>query len=329
MAKHLIIKTSSLGDIVHMLPALTDASRMISSFSADWVAEQGFAEVPAWHPNIRRVIPCRIRHWRKNLFRQQTWQEMAAFRTLLQQSQYRQVIDSQGLLKSAVLTRLSRGQRWGYDRHSIREPAASFFYQQKAAVPFQEHAVTRNRLLLAQALGYSIAELPLDYGIADNHVFKQTLKSLRQQQQTWPPEKYMVALHGTSKKDKEWPLPAWEQFLAALENRGYSILFPQGNAAEAERAKYLEQKYHVAQMLPNCSLTQLASLIKYSAAVIGMDTGLMHIAAAFDKKGIALYPATKPELTGVLNSSHSIISMGGQAALNTADIVTKMLKWLP
>lgn len=328
MTKHLIIKTTSLGDVVHMLPAISDATRQLGddACSFDWMVECSFAEVPSWHPQINRAIPVDLRKWRKKLFKQKTWKEMSAFRKLFKNDQYEKIIDSQGLIKSAVLSRMAKGSRWGYDKKSIREPAASYFYQHKVSVPFKQHAITRNRLILAKAIGYSIDNCTLNYGIVGNEVFKLALNSLSNEIDV--PKKYIVALHGTSRKDKEWPVSHWQEFMIAMQEAGYVVFFPWGNSTERTRAAMLANQYEMAKLLPQCSLTALAGLLEKSSAVIGMDTGLMHVAAAFNKKGIALYPVTEPELTGVMTAENSIESLSGEASLDIKQIISKMLALL-
>jgi heptosyltransferase-1 len=322
MPKHLIIKTSSLGDIVHMLPAITDAASFNPELKFDWVVEEGFAEVASWHPNVDKVIPIAIRRWRKNLSSMQTWREIRAFKKQLQQPHYDKVIDSQGLLKSALVTRWAKGEIWGYDQQSITESFASYFYQHKANVSKHSHAITRNRSILAQALSYSIDELPLDYGIADNDRYQIP-------QDLIIADKTIIAFHATSREDKEWHLDLWDQFIIAMEKKHYKLLFPWGNEREYQRAKQLATTHQQAYCLPKCSLAELAALIQQADAIIGMDTGLMHIAAAFNKKGIALYPVTQPKLTGVLTASpQSIESLAGDESLDVALVVKKILKLL-
>lgn len=320
--KHLIVKTSSLGDVVHMLPAISDAQQHIPALTFDWVVEQGFAEIPAWHPTVNQVIPVKIRQWRKALFSQLTRDEFGNFKTAIKDTPYTKIIDTQGLLKSAVLTRLAHGEIWGYDKHSITESLASRFYHKTASIPFKEHAITRNRLLLAKSLGYSINDLALNYGVADNPTFQGAVTHLKQT--THIPQKTIVALHGTSRKDKEWPIEHWDQFIKMVEQAGYSTLLPWGNDKEKSRAQHLVNQNNKAIILPPCSLTTLAGLIQNADAVIGMDTGLMHVAAAFDKKGIALYPVTQPELTGVRSASNNIESIAGRDALDARLINAKM-----
>ena len=304
-----------------MLPAITDAAYYNPDIKFDWVVEEAFADVASWHPNVDKVIPVAIRRWRKQLTAMRTWREISAFKKQLRQQSYSKVIDSQGLLKSALLTRWANGEAWGYDKNSITESLASYFYQQKATVGKDLHAITRNRQILAQALSYSIDDLPLDYGIADSDRYKapKNLKSSN---------KYIIGFHATSREDKEWNLELWDQFIPQIAQQDHRILLPWGNEREYQRAKQLASTHTNAECLPKCSLSELAALIQGATAIIGMDTGLMHIAAAFNKKGIALYPVTQPELTGVLTASDSIKSLGGKESLDVNLVASSFISLL-
>ncbi len=317
--KLLIVKTSSLGDVVHMLPAITDAAACMPGLQIDWVVEESFADVPAWHPAINRVIPVALRRWRKQLLQARTWQEIRAFMASLREQQYDWVLDTQGLLKSALLTRLVHGEVHGYERHSIREPFASLLYSRKHTVSRQLHAITRNRELTAVALGYSLDGLALDHGIAQAVCPAVGF--------TFAPP-YVMALHGTSRPDKEWPEAQWQLFLQAMEQRGCHVFLPWGNQREKERAERLAATSALASVLPHCNLSELAALICHATGVIGMDTGLMHIAAALGKPGVALYPVTLPELTGVTMNSHAencILSLDGQATTEMGEVIHQFL----
>jgi heptosyltransferase-1 len=315
--KLLIIKTSSLGDVAHMLPAITDARQQHADLIIDWVVEENFAEVPSWHPGIRRVIPLALRRWRKSPFAAHTKAEIKQFISTLKQEQYDYVLDTQGLLKSALIACLSRGVRYGYGWHSIREPLASLCYQHRANVSRQQHAVTRNRLLTAAALGYTIDGMPLAYGIALTTFPNPTVEL---------PEKYIVALHGTSRPTKEWAETHWQMLIQTLAERGIHTLLPWGNVRERERAERLAQQQPYAQVLPRCGLGELAYLLQHTQGVIGMDTGLMHIAAALDQRGLALYPVTAPELTGVMGNDKThcpIVTLAGEATADTAIVIQR------
>ena len=163
----LIVKTSSMGDVIHMLPAITDIKRVHPEIQVDWVVEEGFAHIPAWHPFVNKVIPVAVRRWRKRLFCPSTWKQVRTFKKQLSQAQYDLVIDSQGLFKSAVISSWAQQPVAGMDKHSARESIASRFYQNKYPVARGQHAVPRNRQLVAQVLDYDLETLPLDYGLAD------------------------------------------------------------------------------------------------------------------------------------------------------------------
>lgn len=323
MLKILIVKTSSLGDIVHMLPAIYDASHAINNLQIDWVVEEAFQEVPKWSPCVNKVFPIAIRRWRKSLLSKQTWQEIRQFKYVLQREKYDVVIDSQGLLKSAVVTTWTNKKHqavWGYDKHSIREPLARYFYHHTVAVSPQKHAITRNRLLLSKVLNYSLDKKPLNYGIAAP---------------AWPvatefsallDTPYIVALHGTSRVEKEWPIEAWLSLLQVMQKEGINLVFPWGNLYEKQRVELLQKQASNAIMLPRCDLSTLASIIHAAQAVIGMDTGLMHIAAALNQQGLALYPVTQIELTGVLtqDTHNHMENIAGKACQDIETIIEKM-----
>ena len=313
MAQHklLIVKTSSLGDVVHMLPAVTDIHTRFPDWQIDWVVEENFAEIPQWHPAIHHVFPVAMRRWRKSLLSKDTRQEISAFKRQLVSTPYDVILDAQGLIKSALISRWARGKRVGFDFAYAREPLASLAYQQRLEVGKNDHAIKRNRLLAAGSLEYSMSDMPLDYGM--------------QLPPSPPPkERYIMALHGTSRPDKEWPLAQWRELLHSLQTLDLKVYMPWGNQREEERAKALAAECPAVQVLPKSTLTELAQLIAGARGVIGMDTGLMHIAAALGKSGVALYPVTYPELTGVLCASESrgkMSTFAGQSTQDTALIL--------
>lgn len=161
----LIIKTSSLGDVIHTLPALTDAAHAIPGIRFDWVVEEGFAEIPSWHPAVDQVIPVAIRRWRKNLWQTIKSGEWKAFKQRVRERKYDLVIDAQGLVKSAWLTRYVKAPVAGLDRYSAREGWASRFYDRPLSVATGQHAVERVRQLFAMALAYDLPEGIGNYGL--------------------------------------------------------------------------------------------------------------------------------------------------------------------
>lgn len=308
----LIIKTSSLGDLVHMLPALSDAARRLDCLRLDWVVEEAFAAIPRWHPQVDQVIPVALRRWRKRLGERQTWLEISRFMGRLKERNYAAVIDSQGLYKSAVLASWARGPRFGYDRHSAREPLAALSYHQTVHVPPPLHAIERNRRLLAAALGYRHEDLALDYGVM----------AMRAQLAPPPgdlPTPYVVGLHGTSQRVKEWPESNWRMLGARLESHGLALVLPWGSPDERERARRIALAQPSVHVLPRLDLNALASVMIHARAVVGVDTGLMHAAAALGCPGLALYAATDPARTGViaaLSGAHPIHTLAECDILN-------------
>lgn len=280
----LIVKMTSLGDVVHLLPALTEAAAHVSGLTVDWVVEEGFAAIPAWHPVVDRVIPSAIRRWRRQLGAAATWREIAAFRRTIRARDYDLVLDAQGLLKSALVALQAHGPRAGQDFASAREPLACLAFQRRYAAPRSLHAITRSRLLLSQALGYAMGdEADIRYGLT------APLAAASEG---------VLCLHGTARPEKEYPEAHWVELLRRLVGAGMQPLLPWGNDRERARADRLVAAVPGATRLPRLDLAAMGGVIAACRGVIGVDTGLMHLAAAFRKPGIGLYPATPPERFG-------------------------------
>lgn len=285
----LIVKTSSMGDVLHTLPALTDAQQAIPGIRFDWVVEEGFAQIPSWHAAVDRVIPVAIRRWRKAWFSAAVKAERKAFREAVQAEKYDAIIDAQGLVKSAALvTRLARGIKHGMDWHSAREPLASLFYNQRHSVPKQQHAVERTRELFALSLGYSKPRAQGDYAIAQH--FLNHLNADAGQ--------YAVFLHATTRDDKHWPEANWRELIGLLAASGIRIKLPWGAPHEEARAKRLAEGFEYVEVLPRMSLEEVARVLAGAKFVVSVDTGLSHLTAALDRPNITLYGPTDPGLIG-------------------------------
>lgn len=224
MRRILFVKTSSLGDVVHNCPAVSDAARSAPGAAIDWVVEEAFAEVATMHAQVRRAIPVAVRRWRGTLWHPRTWSEMSAFRRALREERYDLVIDTQGLLKSALLARLADGERHGMDWASAREPLAARLYDVRHAVPRQQHAVERNRQLAAAALGGKSLGA-CDYGLRAEGPMPLDL-----------PAPYTVLLTMTSRADKLWPEGNWIELGGLLAARGLRCVLPWGSDEEKARA---------------------------------------------------------------------------------------------
>lgn len=290
----LIIKTSSMGDIIHTLPALTDAGNAIPDIQFDWVVEENFAEIPQWHPRVNQVIPVALRRWRKNLFSRQTRAEWQACYAKLRAAKYDLIIDAQGLLKSAWLVWMAKGERCGLDWECAREPLASLLYQRKvkAGKIKEVHAVTRMRRLFSEALGYALPETVANYGLDRQHFAKSQATN-----------DYLVFLHGTTWPTKHWPEASWTELAKKCSLKGLDLKLLWGNQAEQERAERIAASCERAEVLPRMKLSNIAQLLAGAKAIVAVDTGLGHLAAALDVPTISLYGPTNPVLTGALGKS--------------------------
>ncbi|MCL5518076.1 lipopolysaccharide heptosyltransferase RfaC [Citrobacter cronae] len=285
----LIVKTSSMGDVLHTLPALTDAQQAIPDIHFDWVVEEGFAQIPSWHSAVDRVIPVTIRRWRKAWFSAPIKAERKTFRDAVRLLQYDAIIDAQGLVKSAALvTRLAHGIKHGMDWSTAREPLASLFYNRKHHIAKQQHAVERTRELFAKSLGYNKPQSQGDYAIAQHFLTEVNADA----------GQYAVFLHATTRDDKHWPEANWRELIGLLNNAGIRIKLPWGAAHEEARARRLAEGFPYVDVLPRMSLEEVARVLAGAKFVVSVDTGLSHLTAALDRPNITLYGPTDPGLIG-------------------------------
>ena len=298
----LLIKTSSLGDVIHTLPALTDAARAIPGIQFDWVVEEGFAEIPAWHPAVAQVIPVAIRRWRKHPWQTFKSGEWRRFKARLRETKYDLVIDAQGLLKSAWLTRYVQAPVVGLDRDSAREPLASRFYDKTYCVPKNQHALERVRQLFALALGY-----PLPQGIGDYGLDRASMADA-----ALPP--YLLFLHGTTWASKHWPEHEWRALAEHMNSQGWAVRLPWGNDIEKARAERIASGLEHAAVLPKLNLAGVAKVIAGARACVAVDTGLGHLAAALDVPTISLYGPTLPGKVGAYGRGQIHLCASGPGA---------------
>jgi heptosyltransferase I len=285
----LIVRLSSMGDLVQTLPALTDASRAIPGIRFDWIVDESFAQVPTWHKNVETVMPSAFRRWRRNWSQAFKNREPQDFLRKVRSRKYDLVVDVQCELKSAFASRLARGVRYGYDRRAVHEWGAQFAYQKKFFVPKEMHSIQRMRRLLANALKYDYAESEIDYGI-DRTRLGPPRMDLR--------GPYLVFIHSTSWASKCWPEFYWQELTRKAVNAGFSVVLPSGDEAERERSLRIANNHERAIVLPQLSISEKAAIINGACATVGLDTGLSHIAAALDIPSITIYGATDPRLVG-------------------------------
>jgi heptosyltransferase-1 len=308
MSDILFIKTSSLGDVIHHMPALTEARRQHPQARFSWVVEEAFAPLVRIHPAVSAVIPIASRRWRRTLAAPSTWRDIAGFARAVRARSYDEVIDTQGLLRSAVVARLAHGRRHGYDASSIREPAAAWFYDVKHRVARDLHAITRNRTLAGLALGYT-PDGSTDFGLSRNAI-RQTSAA-----------PYGILFHATARAEKEWPEAAWIALGRVLAARGGSLLLPWGTEAEHARSKRIAAQLANAHVPERQPLDRMAALVAGASFVIGVDTGLIHLAAALGVPLVAIFTASEPGLTGPMGSGPIAVVGGQHKQPSVADVV--------
>ncbi|SFM88238.1 heptosyltransferase-1 [Pleomorphomonas diazotrophica] len=282
--KVLIVKMSSMGDVVHALPALTDALKARPDLVVDWCVEAAFAPLVRLHPGVRHVHEIRLRAWRKAALKAESWRAARTLIRALRAERYDLVIDAQGLLKSALVARLTGARVAGLNAASAREPLAARLYGERHTIPRDRHAIARLRLLFGAILGYAPDLATLDYGIAHG---------------SDEPDPTVVLLHGTTWPSKRWSTESWIELANALIREGLRPQVTYADAAEEATARAIVAGSPGTELIPRAPLGEVASLIGRASAVVGCDTGLTHLAAALDRPTVALFLSTKPGLTGV------------------------------
>ena len=272
---------SSLGDIIHTFPAVTDLRRALPGAALDWVVEEAYAPLAAMHPGVTRVLPLALRRWRRSLAGAQTWREAAAFRRTLRQNAYDAILDTQGLLKSAAVACVARGPVYGFGRRTAREPLAACFYDVRYEFAAADHKVERYRSVAARALGYTPGAL--DYGIIAPPAPAAA-----------PGLPYCVLLHSTARAAKLWGDAAWIEVGRYLAGRGLVCVLPWGDDAERDRAARLAAAIPGALVPARMALAEACGLVGHARAVIGLDTGLMHLAAALRVPVVGVFCDSEP-----------------------------------
>ncbi|MFT3858128.1 MAG: lipopolysaccharide heptosyltransferase I [Aquabacterium sp.] len=300
----LVVKTSSMGDVVHALPAISDMAAAIPGIQIDWVVEKGFSAIPAQHHAVRRVIPLQWRKWRKSLRAPETRLAIRTWRQAMAQEQYDLVIDLQGLIKSAFFACFAHGPRGGYDRHSIREPLAALFYQRRVAVPRDMHAVDRCRRLCAGLLGYPLPTTPPDFGLVG-------------QRDAWTPGpgSFAVLIPCASRPEKLWPLADWVAVGEHFRQQGLHVAVMWGSPQEQTLAQQIAERIDGATP-PFLTVAQVCNTLAQAHVVVGLDTGMSHIAAAHGRPTVGIYCDHEPGLAG-LTGSGPVRSLGGKGQVPT------------
>jgi len=290
--KVLIVRTSSLGDLVHMLPAISDIAKQVPDAKIDWVVESAFADIPTWHPAVNDVVTVSHRQWRKAWWKPSVWAARRAVIKRIQEAQYDVVIDMQALLKSIRWVLASQGVKHGLDWKSAREPLCSLFYDRKHRIAFWQSAVTRQRLLASLVWGYEVSGAP-DFGL-------QRFTDHTQNHPASVP--YAVIMPSASRVDKLWPSSHWQQVFDLLQHHGLGLKLLAGNDTETAYSQTLILGRDGATVLPRMGLTAVAELLSGASIMVGLDSGLTHLSAALGRDTIGIYKASTPVRTPLVGS---------------------------
>jgi heptosyltransferase-1 len=329
--KILIVRVSSLGDVVHNMPMVADILKHHPDAQIDWVVEEAYVSLVKLNTGVRKVIPMALRRWRKSLFSKETKAEISAFRRQMREDAYYYVFDTQGLFKTSAIMRMARlaagGKRVGLanaTEGSGYEGISRIFHNVSVPVALRLHAVQRARAVAAYVLGYSIESAP-DFllrapaiGIAESGRLP-----------AWLPEQpYAVFFHGTARAQKQWPAANWVALARNLHARGLLVLLPWGTDAEKTAAEQLQAQMPNATVLPKLPLMEAVILAQRAALVVGVDTGLTHIAAAYCRPTVEIY-GDSPRWKTEGNWSPNIINLGDEGAPpSVADVETAVARLL-
>ena len=297
----LIVKLTSMGDVLHLMPALTDLHAHYPEAVIDWLVEDSFSDIPTWHKAVNKVIKASTRRWRK--VSSQTRKEYAEFKLQLREHEYDVVLDAQGLIKSAWIARKARlskqGVRAGFSGKSIKESPAALAYQKKVAIDRKQHAVIRLRKLFAGVFEYTYSDddspwpnLALDYGLClpDSEVDNSNT---------------IMLFHGTTWATKHLPDQRWRELCNIIIKAGFNVKLCWGNEIEKRRAYWIAQDRPEVSILDKSTLTQLAQQLNSVRGVVAVDTGLGHLAAALNIPNVSIYGATDSTLTGAVGQNQA------------------------
>jgi heptosyltransferase-1 len=308
----LFVKLSSLGDVIHHFPAVTDLARHRPDARVAWAVEEAYADLVRLHPGVHEVIPVGLRGLRGDVFDRARWRRLGESRRMLARGGWDFVIDSQGLIKSALVARAARGVSFGMDRASARERLAARLYDVRLPVERERHAVERNRDLVAQVFGYR-PDARAGYGL---HAPASP--------PAWAPQgRYAVLLHAASRDAKRWPEASWIALGRLIAQDGLACVLPGGSEGERAQAARIAAAIPGARAAPAAGLAGIAELLAHSELVAGVDTGLTHLAVALSRPTVGIYCATRPELTGLHGETG--VNLGGPARAPSVEAVAAAL----
>lgn len=328
----LLVKTSSLGDVIHALVPLTDAARALPGLRCDWLVEEAYRDIPGWHPAVGRAVPCAVRRWRRAPLATVRSGEWRRFRATLRESAYDLVLDAQGLLKSAWLARQARGPLAGRSFGSAREGLASLFYDYRIPVDLGLSEVEQLRELFALALGYERPREPADFGL-DPARFAPPGSGAGEQAPGEAP--YALFLHAAAWRSKLWPEAHWQALGAELRARGLRVLLPWGTEAERAAAQRIAGACD-GEVLPRLGLGALAPRLAGARFVVGLDTGLTHLALALGVRTLTLYGPSVPvfdqvargEMVNLCSTESKVVDTGRPNTVPLEQVRAAVSRWL-
>ena len=305
-----------MGDLMHALPALTEAKEHFKEIEFDWVVDKAFSEVPKWHPAVNKIITTDHRNWKKQLL---SPNPRKAFRAVIHEintTDYDLVIDMQNNLKSALVSFMCKHQVIGMDSKSVREYPAHFSYNKKISISKALHAITRQKILLSNALGYSTSSL-IDYGVSDME-FKKPSFNL--------PDRYVVLVQNASWKTKQWSIANWQLLVKHFDDSGIEMILPSGNEEEHQRAKQIASFSDKAYALRPLPLNETAHIMKKAEFSVCSDTGLAHLSAVVETPSVTLYGPTDTKLIGTegKNQLHLVGSNNNIDSISIEDVISKL-----
>ena len=313
MSGVLVVRPSSLGDVVHTMAIVADLRAHAPALPIDWAAEEAFVPLVRLDPRVRTVVPVAFRRWREEMSPGKAWREFGAFRQALRRENYTAILDLQEQVKGALVARLARGTRHGFDRRSIREPLATLLDDVHHRIPRDQHFIDKARALAAAALGYTVSGPPR---------WQFAPPATTAAMSSVP---YALVFHATSRDDKLWPEDRWRAVLARFASAGIVSLLPWGSAPERERSERLAAGAETAIVPPRQTLAELATLARHAEAVVGVDTGLTHLSAALGTPTVAVFTTTDAALAGVARTGSHAIDVGGNGTMPSFDDVAAAL----
>jgi len=305
-----------MGDLMHALPALTEAKEFNQDIVFDWVVDRSFSEVPKWHPAVNKVIKTDHRNWKKQFFSPESRGALRSVINDINNTEYDLVIDMQNNLKSSFVSYLCKHKVTGMDFKSVREFPAHLSYNKKINISKDLHAITRQNIILSEALGYSTLNSS-DYGITDVNFIKPSFDL---------PSEYVVLVQNASWKTKQWSIVNWQLLVNHLDKLGIDMILPSGNEEEYQRAKKISSvsgKTHVLKPIP---LNEIAYIMNKAKFSVCSDTGLAHLSAVVDTPSLTLYGPTDTKLIGTKgnNQFHIIGSDNNINSISIEEVINKL-----